>query len=148
MTTQPIPSTTDDLIAEIEAAAKAATPGEREWVEDRFNGGWSGLYAGDEPVIVPQCRNEGDTGAAWFADEADADECGLSDGDRQFMEATSPANVLALIAHIRELEDVLRMYSLPIGGDLNQDCAEFGGDAVHREIMRRTVLGLPKVTPP
>ena len=54
----------------------------------------------------------------------------------------------ALIARIRELEDVLRMYSLPIGGDLNQDCAEFGGDAVHREIMRRTVLGLPKVTPP
>lgn len=148
MTTQPIPSTTDDLIAEIEAAAKAATPGEREWVEDRFNGGWSGLYAGDEPVIVPQCRNEGDTGAAWFADEADADECGLSDGDRQFMEATSPANVLALIARIRELEDVLRMYSLPIGGDLNRDCAEFGADAVHREIMRRTVLGLPKVTPP
>ena len=54
----------------------------------------------------------------------------------------------ALIARIRELEDVLGMYSLPLGGDLNQDCAEFGGDAVHREIMRRTVLGLPKVTPP
>lgn len=103
-----IPSTTDDLIAEIEATAKAATPGEREWVEDRFNGGWSGLYAGDEPVIVPQCRNEGDTGAAWFADEADADECGLSDGDRQFMEVASPANVLTLIARIRELEQAQR----------------------------------------
>jgi hypothetical protein len=93
MTTQPIQSTTDDLIAEIELDFQSARKLGREAYID------------------------------------------MQDGE-------------ALIARIRELEDVLRMYSLPIGGDLNRDCAEFGADAVHREIMRRTVLGLPKVTPP
>jgi hypothetical protein len=93
MTTQPIPSTTDDLIAEIELDFQSARKLGREAYID------------------------------------------MQDGE-------------ALIARIRELEDVLGMYSLPLGGDINQDCAEFGGDAVHRELMRRTVLDGSKVAPP
>ena len=111
MTTQPIPSTTDDLIAEIEAAAKAATRGPHH------------IYTHPR-----DCNN-------WGA-------------NKRWHEIATPQAFEVMANRIRELEDVLRMYSLPIGGDLNRDCAEFGADEVHREIMRRTVLGLPKVTPP
>lgn len=43
------------------------TPGPWEWHEDRLWGGKSGLYDSDgEPVCVPNCSNDGDTGHAWF----------------------------------------------------------------------------------
>lgn len=124
MTTQPIPSTTDDLIAEIEAAMASATPG--YWYQAK---GIGLVVDHNDCGVVCETHEDNPVDAIYIA-------------------ACNPSNVRQLIARIRELEDVLRMYSLPIGGDLNRDCAEFGGDAVHREIMRRTVLGLPKVTPP
>lgn len=45
------------------------TPGPWYWLENRFWGGFSGLYdeAGNE-VLVANTSNEGDTGAAWFED--------------------------------------------------------------------------------
>ena len=47
------------------------TPGPWEWLEDRFNGGFSGLFANDEPVLYPQRRNDGDEGDAWFGTDED-----------------------------------------------------------------------------
>ena len=45
------------------------TAGPWEWVEDRANGGFSGLVGPDgSEVLFPNTRNEGDTGAAWFED--------------------------------------------------------------------------------
>jgi len=47
------------------------TPGPWYWAEDRWHGGYSGLFQdgaghGDADVVVPQCENDGDDGAAWF----------------------------------------------------------------------------------
>ena len=46
------------------------TPGPWEWLEDKFNGGYSGLVAPrtGEEVLFPNHRNEGDDGDAWFED--------------------------------------------------------------------------------
>lgn len=129
MTTQPIPSTTDDLIAEIEAEAKAL-----EWTGKWYNAGCGTVH----------CDYKGQFTDDGHGEVAHPEPIGAA----SYIASASPANVLTLIARIRELEDVLRMYSLPIGGDLNRDCAEFGGDAVHRELMRRTVLDGSKVAPP
>ena len=64
------------------------TPGPWAWSEDKWNGGWSGLFAeGDTPVLVPQSRNDGDDGAAWFATVDEADEEGLTDADRALIAA-------------------------------------------------------------
>ena len=64
------------------------TPGPWAWSEDKWNGGWSGLFAeGDTPVLVPQSRNDGDDGAAWFATVDEADEEGLTDSDRALIAA-------------------------------------------------------------
>ncbi len=46
------------------------TPGPWEWSEDKWRGGYSGLYGPNgEDVVVPQHCNDGDDGAAWFDDE-------------------------------------------------------------------------------
>ena len=124
MTTDLIPSATDDLIAEIEAAMANATPG--YWYQSKGIG-----------VVV----DHNDCGVV-------CETCEDNPVDAIYIAACNPSNVRQLIARIRELEDVLGMYSLPLGGDINQDCAEFGGDAVHRELMRRTVLDGSKVAPP
>ena len=64
------------------------TPGPWDWNEDKWNGGWSGLFAEDDtPVLVPQSRNDGDDGAAWFATVDEADEEGLNDADRALIAA-------------------------------------------------------------
>ena len=66
------------------------TPGNWHWREDKWNGGWSGLYSDDDtPVLVPQSCNDGDDGAAWFATADEADEEGLTDADRALIE-TAP----------------------------------------------------------
>ena len=71
------------------------TPGPWAWHEDKWNGGWRGLYSGDTPVLVPQSCNDGDDGAAWFATVDDADEEGLTDADRALI-AAAPAMYEAL----------------------------------------------------
>ena len=87
------------------------TPGPWAWSEDKWNGGWSGLYAEDgAPVVVPQCRNDGDDGAAWFATVDDADEEGLTDTDRALIAAApdlyDAANeALAVIERIKPAEN-------------------------------------------
>lgn len=59
------------------------TPGPWEWVDDRFWGGYSGLFTGDgQPIIYPQRKNDGDEGAAWF------DTCGDA-GDETLTEANA-----------------------------------------------------------
>ena len=46
------------------------TLGPWEWSKDTWHGGYSGLYGpGGGDVVVPQCCNDGDDGAAWFDDD-------------------------------------------------------------------------------
>jgi len=88
------------------------TPGEWHWNEDKWNGGWSGLYSDDDtPVLVPQSCNDGDDGAAWFATVEEADEEGLADADRDLIAA---APVL-----YRELDRLLQMVNRQ--SDFNDD---------------------------
>jgi len=88
------------------------TPGPWAWHEDKWNGGWSGLYADDwRPIVVPQCCNDGDDGAAWFATVEDAGEEGLSDDDRALIE-TAPKLY-------RQLESLLLMVNRH--SDFNDD---------------------------
>jgi len=54
------------------------TPGPWEWHDDRFWGGKSGLFNDrGEPVCVPNCSNDGDTGAAWFDEMLTDDDARL-----------------------------------------------------------------------
>ena len=88
------------------------TPGEWHWNEDKWNGGWSGLYSDDDtPVLVPQSCNDGDDGAAWFATVDEADEEGLTDDDRALIE-TAPKLY-------RQLESLLLMVNRH--SDFNDD---------------------------
>ena len=76
------------------------TPGEWHWNEDKWNGGWSGLYSDDDtPVLVPQSCNDGDDGAAWFATVDEADEEGLADADRALI-AAAPKLYEALLSFV------------------------------------------------
>lgn len=64
------------------------TPGPWEWHVDKFNGGYSGIFGRDDyPVCVPQCRNEGDSGAAWFETDDDAGEETLTEQDARLITA-------------------------------------------------------------
>jgi len=47
------------------------TKGPWEWRKDHHNDGYYGLYANDEPVVYPQCCNDGDDGLAWFSTDED-----------------------------------------------------------------------------
>ncbi len=50
------------------------TKGPWSWSPDKWNGGFSGLFAeNDQGVVVPQHRNDGDDGAAWFEEITTAD---------------------------------------------------------------------------
>ena len=81
------------------------TPGNWHWREDKWNGGWSGLYSdGDTPVLVPQSCNDGDDGAAWFATVDDADEEGLADADRALI-AAAPELYEALKQAVTSMQD-------------------------------------------
>ena len=88
------------------------TPGNWHWREDKWNGGWSGLYSDDGTIVlVPQSCNDGDYGAAWFATVEDAGEEGLSDDDRALIE-TAPKLY-------RQLESLLLMVNRH--SDFNDD---------------------------
>ena len=98
MTTTPLPSITDDVLAEIEAAAKAATPG--QWkVKDGYYPGFKELEGASFSLSVV----------------VSATDLKLSDfmartSDLEHIALCNPANVLALIARIKELEkDAARM---------------------------------------
>ena len=79
------------------------TPGNWNWNEDKWNGGWSGLYSdGDTPVLVPQSCNDADDGAAWFATVDDAGEEGLTDADRALI-AAAPKLYRALDEAVKDL---------------------------------------------
>jgi hypothetical protein len=83
------------------------TPGDWHWNEDKWNGGWSGLYSdNDTPVLVPQSCNDGDDGAAWFATVEEADEEGLADADRALI-AAAPELYEALQGTVRILDALL-----------------------------------------
>ena len=86
------------------------TPGSWHWREDKWNGGWSGLYSDDDTtVLVPQSRNDGDDGDAWFATVDDADEEGLADADRDLI-AAAPVLYAALdlaLSHMSEPDCVI-----------------------------------------
>lgn len=80
MTTQPIPSTTDDLIAEIEAAMANATPG--YWYQAK---GIGLVVDHNDCGVVCETHEDNPVDAIYIA-------------------ACNPSNVRQLIARIRELE--------------------------------------------
>ena len=88
------------------------TPGNWHWREDKWNGGWSGLYSDDDTIVlVPQSCNDGDDGAAWFATVDDAGEEGLTDADRALIETVPKL--------YRQLESLLLMVARQT--DFNDD---------------------------
>lgn len=98
------------------------TKGPWTWSEDRFHGGWTGLFgANDLPVLYPQRENDGDDGAAWFANDDDAGEEGLSDADRNLIAAapdlyaelkTAHDNLYALITDPEIGHEVRKYFDL------------------------------------
>lgn len=90
-------TTTDDLISEIEAAAKAATPG--PWIQSHrrsVHGGYrTEIYTDDDEVVAT---------ASWYPKPLTPTTTGTYRPDNaQFIAAANPANVLALIAELRSL---------------------------------------------
>lgn len=74
------------------------TKGPWHWEKDRFRDGFSGLYAGNDPVLYPQRENDGDDGAAWFGiDEDYYGETALKETDACLISA-APDLLDALIA--------------------------------------------------
>ena len=69
------------------------TPGPWEWLEDKFNGGYSGLVAPrtGEEVLFPNHRNEGDDGDAWFEDFPNEANAHLIAAAPQLLEALETA---------------------------------------------------------
>ena len=106
------------------------TPGPWAWHEDKWNGGWTGLYADDwQPIVVPQSRNDGDDGAAWFATVDEADEEGLTDADRALI-AAAPELFTTLKA-IVDTEDggLFEMLGDEFCGQMDRVLAKARGEA-------------------
>lgn len=87
----------------MEAMSKfEGTPGPWHWCEDKFRGGYCGLYdANDNPVLVPQSANDGDDGAAWLGiDEDYYGETALNSFDAALISA-APELLESLIEVVR-----------------------------------------------
>lgn len=85
------------------------------WVKDRWNGGYSGLFDQDDnPVLVPQCRNDGDTGASWFDIDGDAGAETLTEGNASLI-AAAPE----MLALLQELEFC---YESEVMGEVRKFC--------------------------
>jgi len=82
------------------------TPGPWDWVEDRANGGFSGLVGPDGlEVLFPNTRNEGDTGAAWFEDFPSEANARLIAASPDLLEALKAAQTaLAMIVSPLSIE--------------------------------------------
>ena len=106
------------------------TPGNWHWREDKWNGGWSGLYSdGDTPVLVPQSCNDGDDGDAWFATVDEADEEGLTDADRALI-AAAPELFTTLKAIVDTEDDGLfEMLGDEFCGQIDRVLAKARGEA-------------------
>lgn len=78
------------------------------WQQDTFHGGYSGLFGADgEPVLQPDCCNEGDDGAAWF------DEYLSPEAEAFLLEA--PELVHTFLGRAQRAESELRDYIASIG---------------------------------
>lgn len=76
------------------------TPGPWKWSEDRWHGGYSGLFGSeDNPVIIPQHENDGDDGAAWFNTDGNAGEETLTEANALLIAAAPD-----MLAMLEELE--------------------------------------------
>jgi len=92
----------------------AHTPGPWEWATDRFRGGYSGLFGpSDVPIIVPQCANEGDTGAAWFDTSGDAGDESITDANARLI-AAAP-DMYAVLKELAECSEYWSEYYVPLG---------------------------------
>lgn len=88
------------------------TKGPWRWEKDRFRDGFSGLYAGNDPVLYPQRENDGDDGAAWFGTDEDYyGETALKEADAQLI-AAAPELLKALQAL---MEEESRGRIMPVG---------------------------------
>lgn len=96
-----IPSTTDDLIAEIEAAAKAAPKG--NWIVDENHDEVS--VSMGSAIDSPYEYYVHDR---WFCESEWSDEDEHAEAVAKHIAASRPENVLTLIARIRELEQAQR----------------------------------------
>lgn len=122
MTTRPVPTITDDQLAEIEAAAKAATPG--AWVSMNHCDVFTELGAPNRKGVNAE-RSDGwrvaEATECWVYTE-DEHEAELSrdevKANARHIATANPATVLALVQHIKELEkDAARYaYHRSIGG--------------------------------
>lgn len=72
------------------------TPGPWKWEPDNWNGGYSGIVGPDgERILVPNCKNDGDDGAAWFEDFPTKPDANLIVAAPDMFEALSPLEELA-----------------------------------------------------
>jgi hypothetical protein len=94
MTTSPVASITDDLLAELEQLAGKATPGPWQHVpgDDDPDSSWSMQF----PIVTSDIREV--IGTEGFYSEKDIDEANAA-----FVASANPATILALLQHVREL---------------------------------------------
>lgn len=124
-----IPTVTDDLIAEIESAAKHATPGQWAWDDDVPTDWGSADWSEIAPWLVGQELGPILSGQIVSENPANAD----------YIAIANPANVLALTARLRELEkDAARYrwlrdraanveYSAPMVIMVDEECEPVSG---------------------
>lgn len=95
-------ATGEGQLAALKAAALAATPGARKFEPHPYGYGYSVLWVPETraEILVTGGTNDGDNPITWMGEE-------LTDGDRQFLEATDPALVLDLIARLEAAEAAL-----------------------------------------
>ena len=79
------------------------TPGPWRWLEDSWNGGYSGIVGpNDETVLAPSHCNDGDDGAAWFDEfpsEADRNLLAAAPDLLRELERTHAALMISNIGH-------------------------------------------------
>ena len=114
MTTAPVHSITDEQIAEIEALASKATPGEW-WIDSHGHRMTAGPF--HETVFIADDR----IGKASRHHETGNLSHWPNDWDASYIAAACPANIIALITRLREAEkDAARYRWLRDRGDAYQ----------------------------
>lgn len=94
MTTPPVTSITDELLAELEQLAGKATPG--PWLYEPGSEDEDSAWSMQFPIVTSDSREI--IGTEGFYSEKDVDEA-----NAEFVARANPATILALLRHVREL---------------------------------------------